>query len=101
MAQDEGRFGRISDPRRCWAPKGIRPRAPRQIVREYLYAYAAVCPALGQMTSLLLPYANTDMMSLFLEEVAQDFKDYFVVMLVDQAGWHTSNSLKVPEKTYD
>ncbi|MGO8823482.1 MAG: hypothetical protein ACLQO6_19955 [Desulfomonilaceae bacterium] len=20
MAQDEGRFGRISDPRRCWAP---------------------------------------------------------------------------------
>ena len=97
MAQDEGRFGRISDPRRCWAPRGIRPRAPRQVVREYLYAYAAVCPALGKMTSLLLPYANTNMMSLFLEEVAQDFKDYFVVMLVDQAGWHMSNSLKVPE----
>jgi hypothetical protein len=32
------------------------------------------------------PYANTDMMSLFLKEVAQDFKDYFVVMLVDQSG---------------
>lgn len=62
-----------------------------------MYAYAAVCPALGKMTSLLLPYANTEMMSLFLEEVAQDFKDYFVVMLVDQAGWHMSNSLRVPE----
>jgi len=62
-----------------------------------LYAYAAVCPALGKMTSLVLPYANTDMMSLFLEEVALDFEDYFVVMLVDQAGWHISNSLRVPE----
>jgi len=49
------------------------------------------------MTSLVLPYANTDMMSLFLEEVALDFEDYFVVMLVDQAGWHISNSLRVPE----
>ena len=49
------------------------------------------------MTSLVLPYANTDMMSLFLEEVGQDFKDYFVVMLVDQAGWHMSNSLRIPE----
>jgi len=62
-----------------------------------LYAYAAVCPALGKMTSLVLPYANTDMMSLFLEEVALDFEDYFVVMLVDQAGWHISHSLRVPE----
>ena len=27
MAQDEGRFGRISRPHRCWAPPGIRPHA--------------------------------------------------------------------------
>ena len=27
MVQDEGRFGRISDPRPCWAPKGVRPVA--------------------------------------------------------------------------
>ena len=53
--------------------------------------------ALGKMTSLILPYANTDMMSLFLEEVAQDFKDFFVIMLIDQAGWHMSKKLKVPE----
>jgi transposase len=36
VPQNEGRFGRISEPRRCWAPKGMRPRVPRQIVREYL-----------------------------------------------------------------
>jgi hypothetical protein len=97
MTQDEGRFGRISDPRPCWAPKGIRPVAPRQIVREYLYVYAAVCPELGMMTCLLLPYANTEMMNIFLDEVSQDFKDSFVVMLVDQAAWHQSKDLRVPE----
>lgn len=42
-------------------------------------------------------YANTDMMNLFLEEVSKDFKDYFVIMLVDGAGWHRSGGLKVPE----
>ena len=90
MSQDEGRFGRISDCRYCWAPKGIRPSVPRQIVREYVYVYSAVCMEQGRMTSLILPYANTDMMSLFLEQVSEDFAGYFVIMLVDQAGWHMS-----------
>jgi len=29
--------------------------------------------------------------------VAQDFADYFIVMQVDQAGWHRANDLQVPE----
>jgi hypothetical protein len=97
MPQDEGRFGRISDPKPAWAPPGVRPIAPRQIVREYVYAYAAVAPAIGKMTSLILPYANSDMMNIFLKEVAEEFSDFFVVMLVDQAGWHTTKNLKIPE----
>ncbi len=97
MAEDEGRFGRISQPRRAWAPPGIRPRSPRQIVREYTYVYAAVAPAEGKMTSLILPRADTAMMNLFLEHVAQTFQDYFIVMQVDQAGWHQAKALQVPE----
>jgi transposase len=97
MSQDEGRFGRINDHRPCWAPKGMRPRAPRQIVRAFVYVYAAVCMALGKITSLILPFANTEMMNLFLQEVADDFRDFFVIMLVDQAGWHKSKGLIIPE----
>ena len=97
MAQDEGRFGRISTPKRSWAPPGIRPKAPKQIVRESIYAYAAVCPALGKMTSLVLPFANIKMMDIFLAEVSKDFVNYFVIMLVDGAGWHTSPKLNIPE----
>lgn len=77
--------------------KGVRPKVPHQIAGTFLYVYAAVCMVLGKMTSLILPYANTDMMNLFLEEVSRDFKEYFVIMLVDGAGWHRSHGLEVPE----
>ena len=75
MFQDEGRFGRISTPRRCWAPRGIRPDVPSQIVREYTYGYVAVSPHDGAMDSLILPQ----------------------VMVMDGAGWHKANALMVPD----
>lgn len=97
MAQDEGRFGRISTPRRCWAPPKMRPCVPKQIVREYTYVYAAVAPERGLMTSLLLPHADTAMMNLFLEHVSRTFAQYFIVIQVDQAAWHRSKALVIPE----
>jgi len=96
MGQDEGRFGRISRPKHCWAPPGIRPRVLSQVVRESVYIFAAVAPGAGLMTSLVLPSANTAMMNLFLEHVSQSFENYFIVMQVDQAGWHRSKELIVP-----
>lgn len=97
LAQDEGRFGRISDARRAWAPLGMRPQAARQIIRSYLYVFTAVCPALGKMTSLILPMANTEMMNIFLGQVSEDFPEHFLLMLVDQAGWHLSHNLRLPD----
>jgi Winged helix-turn helix/DDE superfamily endonuclease len=97
MAEDEGCFGRISVPRRAWAPAGMRPRSPQQVVREYTYVDAAVAPEAGKMTSLILPTAETAMRNLFLEHVAKTFADYFLVTQLDQAGWHEAKDLKVPE----
>ena len=96
MAQDEGCFGRISRPTCCWAPPGIRPHAPCQVVREYVYVYCAVAPGQGEMTSLILPEASTAMMNLFLEHVSQTFSKFFIVMQVDGAGWHHSDELVIP-----
>ena len=72
MAQDEGRFGRISMPKRAWALPGVRPKVARQVVLESSYVYAALAPEEGLMTSLILPSANTAMMNLFLAQVSQD-----------------------------
>jgi hypothetical protein len=97
LVEDEARFGRINDVQRCWTPAGVRPTVPAQIVRESLYACAAVDPASGALTCLVLPEANTAMMNIFLAQVAEDFADSFVVLQVDGAPWHTSPKLQVPE----
>ena len=97
MAQDEACFGRICISRRSWAPKHIRPLIPRQIVREYIYVYAVVAPKEGKMTSLILPFADTSLMNLFLEHVSRTFSQYFLVIQVDQAGWQSAKNLVIPE----
>ena len=66
MAQDEGRFGRVSRPRACWAPPGVRPTAPSQRGREFVQVFAAVAPQTGDLLCLILPTAKTAMMNLFL-----------------------------------
>jgi len=96
MFQDEARFGRISDPRACWSPSGYRPQIGAQIIREYVYIFGAVSPLDGCHDSLVLPRADTEAMSIFLAEVSRRHQDEHIVMFTDQAGWHTSKSLRVP-----
>ncbi len=48
------------------------------------------------MDSLVLPWVNAQTMSMFFEEVAQRHADEFVVMVMDQAGWHIAGELVVP-----
>ena len=97
MFQDEARFGRINDPRRCWAPRGFRPEVGMQIVREYTYAFGAVSPHDGALDTLVLPVVTAEAMSIFLAEVARRHPEEFIVMVLDGAGWHRANSLTVPE----
>ena len=96
MFEDEARFGRISDPRRCWAPAGVRPVVQVQVVREYDYAFAAVSPHDGVLDTLVLPTANAEAMSVFLAEVSQRHSDEFILMVLDGAGWHRAKRLQIP-----
>jgi transposase len=98
MFQDEARFGRISDPRRCWAPAGTRPEVSTQVVREYEYAFAAVSPHDGTLDTLVLPSVHAEAMSVFLAEVGQRHPDEFIVMVLDGAGWHKAKRLRVPPR---
>lgn len=93
MFQDEGRFGLLGTPRRCWAPHPVRPVVNARLQRQYLYAFS---PHDGVMDSLVLPWVNAQMMSLFLAQVAQRHADEFIVMVMDQAGWHVAGDLVVP-----
>ena len=97
MFQDEARFGRISDVRRCWAPKPVRPLCQSMLTREYTYAYGAVDVGTGELESLILPQANTVCMQVFLDEVAARHPHAQIVMVMDGASWHRSDSLRAPD----
>ena len=96
MFQDEGRFGLLGNPRRCWAPKRIRPVVGARLIRQYTYAFSAVSPHDGAMDSLVLHFVNAETMSLFLAVVANRHSDEFILMVMDQAGWHIANALEIP-----
>ena len=100
MFQDEARFGRISDTRRCWCPKPERPVCSAIVSQEYTFAYAAVCIDDGGFDSLILPHVNTNCMQYFLDEVAARHANERIVMVLDRAGWHRSDSLNVPENMH-
>lgn len=74
----------------------MRPVVGARLARKYLYAFSAVSPHDGVLDSLVLPWVSAHTMSLFLAEVAQRYADEFVLMVMDQAGWHLAGELVVP-----
>lgn len=97
LFQDEARFGRMSDPRSCWAPAPSRPMVSLALVREFRYEYAAVSPWDGVLDYMTAEKMNTDNMSRFLDRVSQGHNQDFMVMVLDGASSHKCKELKVPE----
>ena len=97
MFQDEARFGRMNDPMACWAPLPVRPLVGAQLVREFVYVYGAVSPLDGCHDSLILPDANTESMVYFIGELVRRHPDEYLLLFMDQAGWHKSTAKQLPE----
>lgn len=95
---DEARFGQQGTITDVWAKTGSRPTAVRQTRYEWVYLYGAVEPASGASAALLAPYVNTAAMNVFLKILDAERKpDEHFVLIMDQAGWHRSKGLKLPE----
>jgi hypothetical protein len=57
-----------------------------------------ICSAQFVLLALALPYADTDMMQLHLNEISRNVAEgAHAVLLLDRAGWHTTGKLVVPE----
>jgi transposase len=92
--QDEARFGRIDNICSCWVPSSQRAKVGNQIIRKYTYAYSAICPETGESYFLILPYANTECMDIFMKGVSEEFANYRIIMAMDRASWHTGDKVK-------
>ena len=99
-AQDEHRLGLLPVRRRVWAPKGHRPIAHVQRRYTWLYVSGFVRPSTGQSWWCVLPTVTTAAFALALATFARDEgidAEHRAVLVVDQAGWHTSPKLVLPE----
>ena len=102
-AEDEARLGLKPVIRRVWAPVGRRPVARFKRGYKWIYLYAFVHPESGEVYWLVLPTVNVELFSMTLNEFAREVgagKNKRVVLVVDQAGWHTGKEVEVPEKGY-
>jgi hypothetical protein len=62
------------------------------------YIFGAICPKQGKAVGLILPWCNTAMMNLHLAAISADVAPgRQAVLLLDQAGWHLSSQLAVPD----
>ena len=83
-----------------WAPKGQRPIAQVRRKYQWLSVYGFTRPSTGQSWWCLLPTVTTQAFALALATFARDEgidATQRAVLVVDQAGWHTSPALGLPE----
>ena len=76
----------MNKPKCCWCRRDICPSVPCHHIREYCYLCGAVSPLDGELFSLVMPYANTDCMNMFLEELSKTYPDDVILMVLDNAS---------------
>jgi hypothetical protein len=63
-----------------------------------VYLFGAACPASGAAVGWIMPSSNTLCMNLHLAEISRSVAtDVQVVLVLDNAGWHASKTLQVPD----
>ncbi|WP_081858562.1 IS630 family transposase [Pseudorhizobium pelagicum] len=96
--QDEARIGQKNKITRCWAKRGTRPSAPHDQRTRSAYIFGAICPKQRKAAALVMPWCDTHAMNQHLIEISRNVADNaHAVLIRDQAGWHMSNNLVVPE----
>ncbi|MCH2232478.1 MAG: IS630 family transposase [Crocinitomicaceae bacterium] len=97
---DEHRLGLKPIIRRIWAPIGQKPIAVIEHRYEWLYLYGFVHPKTGQTEWFIIPRVNTQWFNQVLAAIAEATgagKDKIILIVLDQARWHTSKNLEIPE----
>jgi hypothetical protein len=63
----------------------------------WAWIFGAICPARSIGLALVLPRCNIQAMQWHLDEITtQVSPDAHAILLVDQAGWHTTGKLAIP-----
>ena len=91
------RVGQKTHRTRLWAKTGTRPRQVADLRTGCVYLYGAICPKRGAGAAMVMERADTQGMQLHLDEIGANIAlGAHAILILDQAGWHTTGKLKVP-----
>ena len=99
-SMDEHRLGLHPILRRIWIPQGEVPLAKVEQKYKWMWLYGFVHPESGETYWWILPQVNTQVFNRVLTDFAQEYsvnENKRVLLVVDQAGWHTSHDLILPQ----
>jgi transposase len=98
-AEDEARLGLKPITRRVWWLRGCRPHSCGRTKYEWLYVYGFARPGTGETFTVILPRVNVERMAdalvAFAAHADPEGKK-LLLLVVDNAGWHTAGRLTVP-----
>jgi hypothetical protein len=97
------RSGQKTQITRRWAKRGTRPTAPHDQRTASTCIFGAICRKEGKAVGLILPWCNIETMNLHWAALSAAIAPgrhtalRHAALLVDQAGWHLSARLGVPD----
>jgi hypothetical protein len=91
------RLGHKNKITRRWARRGPRPRAVADLRTKSAYLFGAICPARGAGAAIVMPHADSRAMQHHLDEIARLCPKAHAVVVLDQAAWHTTEKLRIPD----
>jgi transposase len=101
LGRGRGVLGSKAGDKASMGTGGQQTRCPLQArLQVDLPLYAFVHPESGEVYWLILPTVNVELFSMALNEFAKEVgagEHKRVLLVVDQAGWHTGKEVEIPE----
>jgi hypothetical protein len=91
------RVGQKTQRTRIWAIQGTRPRQVADLRTGCAYLFGAICPQRQTGAAIVMQHADTQGMQYHLDEISLNVAPgAHAIVVLDQAGWHTTGKLRRP-----
>ncbi|WP_144959846.1 IS630 family transposase [Gillisia sp. Hel_I_86] len=98
--QDEARFGMMTHTGKHLTACGIKPIVKYQHIFKTTYLYGSYSPINGNSFVWEIDGVDTTVFEAYLENFSKYKPQEFKIVIIDNAGFHSTKNINVPENIY-
>lgn len=98
--QDEARFGMMTHTGKHLTARGIKPIVKYQHIFKTTYLYGSYSPINGNSFVWEINGVDTTIFEAYLENFSKYKPQEFKIVIIDNAGFHSTKNINVPENIY-